>query len=379
MNKLLFFAFIVLVAGCKEKYISPVPPVSKGFLIVEGVVNNEGGVTNLKLSRSSSLNSNDHNTENAAIVKLESNQNTSLQLAENFAGNYSIDNLHLDTSLQYRLNITTSNNEQYLSEFVSVRKNPPIDSVNWVRQNEGVDIFINTHDDSNKTLYYQWEYDETWEFHSAYSATLKYIIQPGTDIRTGVTFRVAGDPQIYACWQFNSSSSLLLGSSAKLSKDIIHLPLTLVPNGSWKISVLYSMMVTQYSWSKEGYEFLERMKKNTESVGSVFDAQPSQLNGNIHCISNPAQPAIGFFNICTVRQKRIFIKNGDLLHWNIGEGCYTKIIENNKDSIADKASGLLPVDVAMGTPFSIITFNAAPPNCVDCRQRGVNIKPAYWP
>ncbi|MCW3090093.1 MAG: hypothetical protein JWP81_1162 [Ferruginibacter sp.] len=379
MNKLLFLALVSLATGCKEKYISPAPLVTTGYLVVEGVINNGGGVTNLKLSRTTDLKNNSNITERAAIVKLESSSNGVLQLKENFAGNYSIDNLQLDTSLKYRLNIITGNNEQYLSDFVKIRNNPPIDSISWTRQNKGVEIFVNTHDPQNNSLYYQWQYDETWEFHSAYFATLKYIIQANTGIKLGVTARLPTDPEMYVCYQSNSSTSLLLGSSVKLSQDIIHLPVTLVPNASWKLSVLYSVFVKQYTWSREGYDFLERMKKNTESVGSVFDAQPSELNGNIHCISNPALPVIGFFNICTVREKRIFIKNSELPLWGFSEGCTTEVIENNRDSILKKASGLLPVDVAKGDPFLIISFNAAPPSCVDCTLRGTNVKPFFWP
>lgn len=380
MNKLLLLALVILATGCKEKYISPAPPVTTGYLVVEGVINNGGGVTNLKLSRTTNLESSVNITERAAVVKLESSSNTIFQLTENVAGNYSIDSLKLDTSLTYRLNITTGNNEQYQSDFVKIRNNPPIDSISWVRENKGVEIFINTHDPQNNTLYYQWLYDETWEFHSAYSADLKYAYDPITREKIGVTARQASDPEIYTCYQSNYSTSLFLGSSAKLTRDVINLPVTLVPEGSWKMSIHYSILLKQYSWSKEGYDFLERMKKNTELVGSVFDAQPSELNGNIHCISNPAKPVIGFFNICTVREKRLFIKASELPGWGYRENCNTEIIENNKDSILKKAAGLLPVYAAMTGPGGgIISFAAARGSCVDCTLRGTNVKPSFWP
>src|SRR5665647_311510 len=175
MNKLILFALVLLVTGCKEKFVSPAPAVVTGYLVVEGVINNEGGVTNIRLSRTTNLNDNRNIHEKGAMVKLEGSNNSSLLLLESIAGNYTIDNLHLDTSLKYRLNIKTSNNEEYLSDFAAVRKNPSIDSVNWVRENDGVQLYINTNDPQNNTHYYQWEYNETWEFHSAYSTYLKYI------------------------------------------------------------------------------------------------------------------------------------------------------------------------------------------------------------
>lgn len=379
MNKLLLLVFVLVIAGCKEKFISPAPAVITGYLVVEGIVNNEGGTTKIKLSRSISLNDTGNIKESGALVKLEDNNNSFYALFENSNGNYTIDNLHLDTSLKYRLSIKTSNNEDYLSDFVKIKKNPPIDSISWERAYDGVTIYANTHDPLNKTLYYQWEYDETWEFHSRYSASVVYVTSPPPNSQNiGV---VEGHPDIYKCWQYNASSNILLGSSAKLAQDIIHLPLLNIPPASIKLSVLYSVLVKQYVWSKEGYEFLERMKKNTESVGSVFDAQPSELNGNIHCTSNPGQPVIGFFNICTIQQQRIFIRNAELSGWGYVPGCGIEIeIENNPDSIAKKAAGLLPTSPRNTGPFgSVLTFYAAPEECVDCTKRGTNVKPTYWP
>ncbi len=380
MNKLIIGAIILLFAGCKEKFISPVPPINTGFLVVEGVVNNGEGQTNIKLSRTTSLNDNTVKKETGATVKLESTSNTSFFLTETNEGNYSIENLRLDTSLRYRLAIKTSNTEEYLTDYVTVRNNPPIDSINWARESGGVKLYINTHDPKNNTRYYQWEYNETWEFHSAFFASLKFKTGPAPDYKNvGVVYRDAGDPQIYICWKDNASTSLIVGSSAKLSSDIIHLPINFIGNADQKISVLYSILVTQYAWSKEGYEFLERMKKNTESVGSIFDAQPSELNGNIHCISNPNQPTIGFFNICTIQKKRIFIKNSELPDWVYTTTCQQEIIENDPDSITVKATGMLPINPEKTYIFSIITFNAAPEYCVDCTLTGTNVKPIFWP
>lgn len=372
-GRLLFFMLVVLIAGCKEKYDSPVPSVDTGYLVVEGVINNGGDTTNIRLSRTTNLGETFPLIETGALVSLEGSDATSYFFTEVYPANYNIYNLHLDTAVKYRLSIKTSNNEQYQSDFVSVRNNPPIDSVSWERQENGVQLYINTHDPDNNTLYYQWEYNETWEFHTR-RANLKYV---GNPLR--VEFRDANDPQITTCWQYDASTSILLGSTAKLSEDIVHLPLTLIPSASIKLSVLYSINVKQYSWTKEGYEFLERMKKNTESLGSIFDAQPSQLNSNIHCTTNPGQPVIGFVSICTIRENRIFINNNDLLNWGYSDRCQVITLPNIPDSIAQNGQGTLPIEPVLQVFFSIVTFSAADAPCVDCRLSGSNVKPYYWP
>jgi Domain of unknown function (DUF4249) len=378
MNKLIIALVILLAAGCKEKFLSPVPDIDSGFLVVEGVINNGGGETNIKLSRTTSLENTDIVKEKGATVILESNNNITFFLSESNEGTYTINNLQLDTSLLYRLAIKTINNEEYYSDYVPVRNNPPIDSISWVRESDGVQLYINTHDPNNNTRYYQWEFEETWEFHSTYTTSLKYIIGPAPlYLNIGAEFRTPFDPQISTCWKYNSSTSLILGSSAKLTEDIIHLPLIFIENGSQQLSVLYSVEVNQYAWSKQGYDFLERMKKNTESVGSVFDPQPSELNGNIHCVSNPSQPVIGFFNICTIQKNRIFIKRTEVPDWAYTQGCFApQLIENHPDSITKKAAGLLPT---VSYDAVISKFFAAQEECVDCTRTGSNVKPIYWP
>jgi hypothetical protein len=109
----------------------------------------------------------------------------------------------------------------------------------------------------------------------------------------------------------------VIASSAKLSSDVIfQAPVTTILSTNEKISVRYSILLRQYALTKEAYEFWENIRKNTEQLGSIFDAQPSQLQGNIHCISNPTEPVIGFVTITNIQRKRIFIDNSQLpLEW----------------------------------------------------------------
>ena len=70
------------------------------------------------------------------------------------------------------------------------------------------------------------------------------------------------------------------------------------------------MHLKQYAWTKEGYEFLDRMRKNTETTGSVFDPQPSELNSNIHNVADATEPVIGYFNIIiSERQQALYDEN----------------------------------------------------------------------
>jgi hypothetical protein len=387
MKKIFTYILLLLFAfGCKEKYISPVISPTTGYLVVEGIINSGNGETNIILSRTSKLDEQSITYETAAVVAVESEDNKIFAMNEFNTGHYTISNLNLSNAKKYRLSITTKDGKIYKSDFVAIKNNPPIDSLSWKREGRDVQLYINTHDPNNNTKYYQWEYAETWEIHSYYLSTLKF--QVGTNSKGARTYSAVyndsstygPDMKKYYCWKTAPSTTIITGSTMSLANDVINLPLINIPADSWKMNILYSVNTRQYSLSQGRYEFLQRMKKNTEGTGSVFDAQPSELNSNIHCISNPKEPVIGYIDICPVQEQRIFINRKALPDWNYNQSCSEVEIANISDSIAIKSLFLLPTypntDPMTGR---IISFFAAPPECVDCKLKGSSTKPSFWP
>jgi len=276
MKFFLYIMVVLLVTGCKEKYDPPVQSPVTGYLVVDGVINSGPGAAAITLSRTTKFENKNMEYEKGALVKLEGEDNSMYTLVEKPQGQYSIDNISLDAGKKYRLRITVTGSKVYLSDFTTVKNNPPIDSISWKRQDDGVQLYVNTHDPLNNTRYYQWTYDETWQIQSDFVSTLKYKITslPGEGQQYSVVYRDSStfsfDSTIINCWQFNSPTNLSLGSTAKESQDIVYLPIAFVPKASIKLGVLYSLHIKQTTWSKEGYEFLERMKKNTESTGMAI-------------------------------------------------------------------------------------------------------------
>ena len=389
MDKIYYCLVILLVtAGCKERYDSPIVSPTTGYLVVEGAINSGQGTTTLTLSRTTHLDNREIKYEKGAQVKVEGEDRTIYPLTETQIGQYSADNLNLKNTIKYRLSIKTSNGSTYLSDFVAAKNNPPIDSVNWVRDSKGVQFYINTHDPQNNTRYYQWEFIETWEFQSEFQTYIKYDIKTSpTGVKTySAIFRDPTNPQFfdstqYYCWQSFRSTNLLLGTTAKLNKDVINLPLAFIPQASIKLKLHYSINVKQYSLTPEAYAFLDIMKKNTEQTGSIFDAQPSGVYGNIHNVTDAEEPVIGYLVICPIQEKRIFIKNKEVPNWGYASNCKETTFRNTSNTIRDMGFGFAPTNVVpLSAPFpTITTFYAAPAECVDCRLSGTNIKPPFWP
>jgi hypothetical protein len=381
MRKFVCCCLAILLLCCKEKYDAPVNVPKTGYLVIEGYIS-ANGPAELHLSRSIPLaDSARLINETSASVKLQGRDNSTYNITESGGGTYTNTLLNLNNSVQYRLYIKTRDGKEYASDFVNVRTAPLIDSVGWLREDGGLQIYVNTHDPKNNTWYYRWTTEETWEYHSTYYTRIEYWKDPVTTDIIGVKWRkpnMTVDETLFTCWQGENSTNLILGSSAKLSIDSIHRPLISIPQASWKLSVLYSLLVKQYALTREEYEFLDKMKKNSEETGNVFGRQPSELKGNIRCLSNPSEPVIGYIGIANRQEKRIWISRPEVSPWGYYQSCEThNITKDSAEWYSNFFTPVIPLDIDQSGTIQL--FLGASHNCVDCTLRGTNKKPSFWP
>lgn len=356
---------------CKKPY-SPPAIVGKGsYLVVEGTINSQLDTTVIKLSRTVNVaGKGTYNPVSGAIVEVESDQNEKFPLTEVKNGKYIVVGLNLDNSHTYRLSIKTTGNEQYYSDYVPVDVTPPIDSVGYnivTIPDTGLQVFVSTHNKNNASRYYRWDFTETWRFHAKYF----------TAYRSNGSAIVESQPDQwrYYCFNTDSSNNIILGSSAKLADNIIsENEVNFISSKSEKVELEYSILLRQYSISADAYNFWAALKKNTESLGSIFDAQPSQITGNIHSANNPAEPVIGFVSVCTIQTKRIFINKNDLP----GPWVPTYPYDCEIDSVG--SGGIyflipLPNDLVPASKGGATYTTAV---CADCSLRGNQTVPPFW-
>jgi hypothetical protein len=171
----------------------------------------------------------------------------------------------------------------------------------------------------------------------------------------------------------------LLASSAKLSDDFIYQnPVREIDQYSIELSVKYFMRLKQYAVTKEAFEYLENLKKVTEQTGSIFDAQPSQLYGNIHAVDNPGETVLGFLTASTAESKEIYITADEIQPWNHEVFCATIKVDpgSGQYELYFGKQGLIPISIeGTGPSLKII---ASDKSCVDCRVLGgLTTKPDF--
>jgi len=375
-------ALTMLDAGCKDPYVSPYRSPATGYLVVEGYISGNT-TTQFTLTRTISLPGDSIlPTVSGANVQIEGSDNSVYPLTGLGAGLYSsIDTLTLNPNLQYRLRITTANREQYLSDFVPFKTTPPIDSINWVQKSDNsIQIYGNTHDPANNTHYYQWDFVQTYEYHSAEESYVYY----DKDTTPVKVLPRAPDQEIYRCWTTSGSTSILISNSTKLAQDVIYeQPIKLIPADDIQSSVLYSILVKEYAITGNGYTFLSLMQKNSESLGSIFDEQPTQITGNIHSLTNPSEQVIGYVSAGTVQQQRIFIARSQIVSHYV----YSCPAPDTTIGISQSA---LINNFGSGeyTPMYYgITCGTCPlgwvsnfTDCLNCLLHGgTNVTPSFWP
>ncbi|HTJ12093.1 MAG TPA: DUF4249 domain-containing protein [Dinghuibacter sp.] len=379
----------ICIAGCVKPYSPHLNNPPTGYLVVEGNINAGAGPSTIILSRSVPLTDTASEVfEEGATVALEGSDGTTYASAPGANGTYTFGALPLDTTKTYRLDIHTAGDVEYQSDYVHVIPNPPIDSISIMyKGTDGVYVNVNTHNPSDNTRYYQWSYSETWEYNSAEYSSMEF--DPVTDT---VIVRPPGN-QIFTCWKGDSSTDILIYTSTKLSHDVVsEFPLTFIAEGDQRLSVEYSINVHQYALSADCYNYLLLMQSNTENLGSIFDPLPSNLKGNIHCVSDPSQTVVGFVNVSSEQTLRIFARRPpywpyiftcpepDTIVPSVPKGLYTWFF-----------TGIAPVPPINTDhpPMGIyvpIEMNPMGPGwvsnlieCVDCRQLGgTTTQPWFW-
>ena len=376
-NNILFYALLVLfTAQCKKPYEPAVLVKGDTYLVVDGFINTSpASVTSIILTRTKNLTDTVVTiAEPGAQVSIQNAEGVSYPLHETGKGHYESNSLTLSASTQYKIVITTNANKKYQSDLVSVKPTPAIDSISWQEDSKGVIVYANTHDPANNTHFYRWQYVETYEYHSQLSTPW--------GVSNGLAYVRDPTQQVNVCYNTSTSNSVLLGSSAALSQDVISkAPIAKFLTGDSTLQYRASFLVTQYALSPQAYSYWQIIQKNSQQLGTLFDLQPSQLEGNFHSIDNPNEPVVGYISATNSQEKRIFINKTDLTGWPSDFGGSYQCIQIR---VPVNPTNFLIIDNTDTSyaPYYFITSGPlvlAKKVCLDCTlSGGVTTKPSFW-
>jgi len=384
MKSLSALVCIALLAfSCKKPFTPELNQSGNNrYLVVEGVITGSDS-TFIKLSRTKKIDtSKTVMAETNAILTIENDANVTTSLTEIKPGTYAAAPFNLDASHNYRLRIKTSDAKEYLSDYVPVKNSPLIDSIGFIAQPSAMKVYVNSHDASNLTRYYRWDYSETWKFHSWYNSSWS---------KSGA--RKVED-QIYYCYKSDTSSNILIGSTIRLLNDVMYqAPITAVDAASEKIEMKYSILVKQYALTSDAYAFWANLQNNTQKLGSIFDVMPSESPTNYHCVTNPGELVVGYLSVGNAAYKRVFITQSQLPSYKTTYPTFCELdttFVNPKTPAQNLQTLLYAQNIDLYMPVEALYFPPPQPFggpsaltystllCVDCTIRGKTKPPPFW-
>jgi hypothetical protein len=374
---------LLFLFSCRTPFDPEPQGKSVAILVVEGYLDADGKKSELRLSRMTDLDSlNAYSPELNATAYLESSAGTRYYLEEKGDGIYLFEET-LSFDLSYRLSIQLQNGEQYQSDEIIPIETPEILDAGFVKDEEGVEIFVNTQGNEQADDFL-WTFQEDWIFRPYTLAPFIYD-QTLREVRDRTP-----SEDIYTCFRTEPNPGILLETSSRFQEQVVfRQTITEIPTGDERLQARYSILINQMAIPSDAVKFWEILKKNTEEIGSIFSPLPAVISGNIHGLET-SNLAVGQVNIGKVRQRRIYINRADVSPWNysneVFSGCYVDdvplLIGSFEYHFLFGSGSHLPARPFLGDgpilATYIIGYNPIETRCADCTLYASKVKPDFW-
>jgi len=327
--------FTLVCVGCVETFDFESEIESfESVLVVEATITNEFKNQRVLLSRTSALKG-----ENGAIPEKEAvvivkNKTSSFTFIESNPGEYrSIDPFSVEEHMEYHIEIKTSDGNMYSSKKMELPPVVPIENLYIERgynenEDDGVLVLIDIANSTDKTQYYRYEYEETYKIIAPWYSPTELIprdvqfpfrlseVFPTLDEDLVIDYLVEiklRDQQEQICYNTLKSNSIILTDSNSLvENELEQFKIHFVNRNNYIISHRYTVLVKQYVLSKETYSYYETLKNFSNSKSVLTEHQTGYIQGNLVSLTNSQEKVIGFFDVASVNEKRIFFNYSDL-------------------------------------------------------------------
>ena len=313
MKRLSYLLISLVFASCIEEYKIPESKTTDhdAELVIQGRILS-GDKSVIYITQTQPLNSQERpETVLNAQVSIIGQNGYGSELAEFDIEQdcYTIDTRELPNNTLYAVQVKIDN-DIYQSEFQPIQYTPEIDEVTYKERTDGISIHVTTHGDDQASPYYMWTYEEDWEFH----ADINVKELRGIPIYSSefYQFENRNDNPYYYCWKHADSRNIHLYSTQELQENTAKdVELLQIPIDDIRISYIYSILVKQWGISNDAYKYYHTIELYSEESAGLFTPIPSEIRGNVSCISDPGKRVRGYVLASQTTTKRIFIYESD--------------------------------------------------------------------
>lgn len=376
------FIFLIMLLGCIEP-INLENRKSDRTLVVEGYISNLFKQHQISISTSTPLNQKLFFPEEGAEVWIQEGSGARIQLNEESPGIYKTILYAGKPGTSYKLFINTKNGEKYSSDEVLLRGGTTIEKVstNYLYDEklaaQGFQITLDTQDPENKTKYYRWEYEETYEIKTPYPSNFEWV--GGNVVRHRIV-------PVNVCWASDTSKNILIHTTEGQAADkVTAFPIKFVREDSYAMNIKYSILIRQLALNEASYFMWKNLKEVNETQGSLSDLQPGTVEGNIHSLDSKNKAALGYFDAVGEDEKRIFLTDNDFKDQGFIPPKYLpQCIDRETYKVPVTEIGAFmetyksELEIYEASGVNPATMHLLPKACCNCTDLGTNIKPVFW-
>jgi hypothetical protein len=242
-----------------------------------------------------------------ASVRIVDDQGNVHSLMETAPGRYTNESAVATAGRTYQLLVDTFDGKAYSSEIVSTPPAPGTDASYYqIKQEEYTDkdgavrngwfvkSYVNS-DLSPESTYLRWEVEEVFKISPT------DFPDPFGDVPTPCYISQNADPQ-----------RIVLLNRLVAKFDGLKEYLVASRQVDWTFKERHYFTVYQSSLTAEAHDYWQKVAKLGGQVGSIFDAPPAEITGNITWTNRPAIRVYGNFQAVSESYSRFFIVPTDL-------------------------------------------------------------------
>lgn len=409
--------FIVLLGSCVES-VELEEQDTPSLLVIEASLTDEMKIQQVRLTRSFGFEADSVPPETRAQVTVETDIGETYNFGHTGDGTYSSDReFAVVPERTYELVIATPDGTVYRSTSEKLPGEARIDNLyaeRGLNENltDGVFIYLDGTPQSEGAKYYRYEYEETYKIIAPDYSSYDFLLTdynpctPTPEIEYTLEIVPRTDDQ-RVCYNTVPSNRVLQNDVTTLAEPSIQrYPIRFLGATDFMISHRYSILVRQYVQSAEAYSYFQSLNDFSASESVFNSVQPGFLTGNIEASGVANAPVIGYFEVTSVSEKRLFFNFEELFpdlemppyvnacEWHsspldhisycvdcvlypgacaASSSCPQSIVEN-----VDQ--GLIAYidlnEIGIGTcPGPYIYVDRV---CGDCTELGSNIVPEFW-
>ena len=390
-----FGILIVILNSCTEPFdTTGVITDFESVLVIEATITNELKQQQVRLTRSFEFEANGAPSESNAEVIVLDDQGNEFRFLETEPGLYLSEQVfEAQANRDYRLSVTTNDGRNYASRATQLTQVTPIGEVVAERrinnEEEGMAILVNTFDPTNSSNFYRYTYEETFLIIAPDWREEDLVASPNSnDCQVEVV--ITGENNERVCYGTNASNGIILTSTAGLVEDrVSEFLVRFVDRNNYILSHRYSILVRQFVQSPAAYSFFDTLKSLSESDNLFSQIQPGLLIGNVFSETNTNEIVLGYFDIASVSEQRIFFDYDEFFP---GESLppYVSACNPSAPPIVGLAGDCELADAVRSNFVEYLGVNSAPtedipgpflvvaPACGDCTVIGSNEVPPFW-